>query len=326
MRWEIERDVIRGRQLRLRQDVPARRPVAGRRARRSSTPPSSALLSQVQGRTYANMFGLVERFIGAKMLEVEPRPLRSATRSRSRRWCASPTRSSSTRSCSAASSDDARGDMPPGYALRRRAERGRRRRARQVAPGRCSALTCHIELFTQAHYRASIEPGRDAVRRCGRTSSCSTGARSRSTRSSTSWSGSARTRSSTPTRARRRGRRPDRAGRRGRRHPAGAGRRRRRLLRRHRSARRSARRACSRSRDSVLKAYRWQYIVSGVLRAALPEAAGGDGHDRADAAHPGRARAADLRGAGRAAQPLPMAGLNRAALGTAVPFDIGERS
>ena len=48
----------------------------------------SACFSQVQGRTYANMFGLVERFIGAKMLEVEPRPLRSATRSRWRRWCA----------------------------------------------------------------------------------------------------------------------------------------------------------------------------------------------------------------------------------------------
>ena len=32
--------------------------------------PSARFLGQVQGRTYANMFGLVERFIGAKMLEV----------------------------------------------------------------------------------------------------------------------------------------------------------------------------------------------------------------------------------------------------------------
>ena len=31
---------------------------------------AARLLSQIQGRTYANMFGLVERFIGAKMLEV----------------------------------------------------------------------------------------------------------------------------------------------------------------------------------------------------------------------------------------------------------------
>ncbi len=28
------------------------------------------MLSQIQGRTYANMFGLVERFINAKILEV----------------------------------------------------------------------------------------------------------------------------------------------------------------------------------------------------------------------------------------------------------------
>ena len=49
-------------------------------------------LGQVQGRTYANMFGLVERFIGAKMLEVS-RDHGSATRPRSRRSSASPTRS-----------------------------------------------------------------------------------------------------------------------------------------------------------------------------------------------------------------------------------------
>ncbi len=51
------------------------------------------------------------------------------------------------------------------------------------------ALTLDIELFTQAHYRASIEPTPNC-RRCGRTCSCSTGARSRSTPSSTSWSSS----------------------------------------------------------------------------------------------------------------------------------------
>ena len=61
------------------------------------------------------------------------------------------------------------------------------------------ALTCHIELFTQAHYRASIAPTRSLVRLCARTSSCSTGRRSRSTRSSTSSSGGARTRSWRPT-------------------------------------------------------------------------------------------------------------------------------
>ena len=44
-------------------------------ARRSSAPRRSALFSQMQGRTYANMFGLVERFIGPKMLRDQPRPL-----------------------------------------------------------------------------------------------------------------------------------------------------------------------------------------------------------------------------------------------------------
>ena len=34
------------------------------------TPVQARFLGQVQGRTYANMFGLVERFIGAKMTEV----------------------------------------------------------------------------------------------------------------------------------------------------------------------------------------------------------------------------------------------------------------
>ena len=56
-------------------------------------PAEARFLSQVQGRTYANMFALVERFIGAKTLELGRRPPRWATRSRSRRWCGSPTRS-----------------------------------------------------------------------------------------------------------------------------------------------------------------------------------------------------------------------------------------
>ena len=69
IRWDIERDVIRGRSFDfskkflpdgLSKVAPARVP----------RPPTSAVLSQVQGRTYANMFALVERFIGAKVLEI----------------------------------------------------------------------------------------------------------------------------------------------------------------------------------------------------------------------------------------------------------------
>ena len=67
IRWDIDRDVIRGRAfdlahtflpdgLSLADELPFLSPAEHR------------FLSQVQGRTYANMFGLVERFIGAKML------------------------------------------------------------------------------------------------------------------------------------------------------------------------------------------------------------------------------------------------------------------
>jgi hypothetical protein len=69
VRWEIDRDVIRGRDFDYTRhflpDALARMDRfdfldAGERR----------LLSQVQGRTYANMFALVERFIGAKMMEL----------------------------------------------------------------------------------------------------------------------------------------------------------------------------------------------------------------------------------------------------------------
>ena len=69
VRWEIDRDVIRGRTFDFgRKFLPDgltridRLPFLSKSERR--------LFSQVQGRTYANMFGLVERFIGPKMTEV----------------------------------------------------------------------------------------------------------------------------------------------------------------------------------------------------------------------------------------------------------------
>src|SRR5689334_23012090 len=69
IRWDIDRDVIRGRRF----DVSKKflpdglcrvdhLQFLGDGERR--------LVSHIQGRTYANMFGLVERFIGAKMAEV----------------------------------------------------------------------------------------------------------------------------------------------------------------------------------------------------------------------------------------------------------------
>ena len=69
VRWDIEADVIRDRRLdRASKFLPDGLSLSGRLDFLS--PSEKLYFSQVQGRTYANMFGLVERFIGAKMLEI----------------------------------------------------------------------------------------------------------------------------------------------------------------------------------------------------------------------------------------------------------------
>jgi hypothetical protein len=69
VRWDIETDVIRGRRLdRANKFLPDGLSFANRLDFLS--PDEKMYFSQIQGRTYANMFGLVERFIGAKVLEL----------------------------------------------------------------------------------------------------------------------------------------------------------------------------------------------------------------------------------------------------------------
>ena len=69
VRWDIDADVIRGRGFDYdRKFLPDGLAQSGRFA--FATADEKRFLSQVQGRTYANMFGLVERFIGAKLLEL----------------------------------------------------------------------------------------------------------------------------------------------------------------------------------------------------------------------------------------------------------------
>jgi hypothetical protein len=69
VRWDIERDVIRGRRFDFgRKFLPDGLSRVGELP--FLTPAQARFLSQVQGRTYANMFALVERFIGAKTLEL----------------------------------------------------------------------------------------------------------------------------------------------------------------------------------------------------------------------------------------------------------------
>ena len=69
MRFDIDRDVIRGRQFDFgKKFMPDGLSKIGELS--FLRPAEARFLSQVQGRTYANMFGLVERYIGAKTIEI----------------------------------------------------------------------------------------------------------------------------------------------------------------------------------------------------------------------------------------------------------------
>jgi hypothetical protein len=63
VRWDIEEDVIRGRRF-----LPDGLYLAD--AFTTLSADEKRFVSQIQGRTYANIFGLVERFINAKVLEL----------------------------------------------------------------------------------------------------------------------------------------------------------------------------------------------------------------------------------------------------------------
>jgi hypothetical protein len=69
IRWDIDRDVFRGRELDVgKKFLPDGLSMVDQMT--FLTQAERRFMSQIQGRTYANIFGLVERFIGAKVLEV----------------------------------------------------------------------------------------------------------------------------------------------------------------------------------------------------------------------------------------------------------------
>ncbi|HXI85892.1 MAG TPA: hypothetical protein VNH64_00425 [Parvularculaceae bacterium] len=69
VRWQIEEDVIRGRRFdRSEKYLPDGLSLAPEFTTLSAD--ERRFVSQIQGRTYANIFGLVERFINAKVLEI----------------------------------------------------------------------------------------------------------------------------------------------------------------------------------------------------------------------------------------------------------------
>jgi hypothetical protein len=154
VRWDIDRDVIRGRTFDLRHKfLPDGLSLVNELDFLDAD--QQRFLGQVQGRTYANMFALVERFIGAKMLEI----------SRDH-WLGDQT---ALEAIVRLTDEELKHQelfrrierlagerMPPGYRF-------------DVSPndvasfvlGKCSwavlALTLDIELFSLAHYRASID-------------------------------------------------------------------------------------------------------------------------------------------------------------------------
>lgn len=153
VRWDIEHDVIRGRSFDFAQRF---LPESLARIERLDFLGSQdqRLLSQIQGRTYANTFALVERFIGAKMLELSRHfwlgdqvALEALVRFADEEL----KHQALFRRVEALTAQG----MPAGYAYQADPDTvaGAVLAASDWA---VLALTCHIEIFTEVHYRASI--------------------------------------------------------------------------------------------------------------------------------------------------------------------------
>ena len=113
-------------------------------------------MSQVQGRTYANIFGLVERYINAKILEVS-RDYRFGDQVALEALVRFSDEELKHQELFRRVEALAASAMPPGYAVMADPNA-----VAQVVLGKSTwsvlALTCHIEIFTQVHYKKSIEP------------------------------------------------------------------------------------------------------------------------------------------------------------------------
>jgi len=153
--WQIDRDLLQGRTFDFsRKFLPDGLSRIDRLSFLSAN--EARLLSQVQGRTYAYIFGLVERFISAKMLDL----------ARAHAFGNQLALEALVRF----SNDEIKhqelfrrietmigAHLPAGY--RQIAEPNDVARAVLAASTwAVLALTCHIELFVQAHYAESIAP------------------------------------------------------------------------------------------------------------------------------------------------------------------------
>ena len=154
VRWDIDKDVIRGRRF----DGDAKYLPDGL-SLLAELPLSDAerrFASRIQGRTYANVFGLVERFITSKLIEVSGEHAlgdQNALEALVRFSDEEIKHQALFRRIEAMLAET----MPAGY----RFDVDPDAVARAVLARRTWAvlvLTLHIELFVQLHYQQSIEP------------------------------------------------------------------------------------------------------------------------------------------------------------------------
>jgi len=153
VRWDIDRDVLRGRRFDLADEfLPEGLSLVDELDFLAAD--QRRFLGQVQGRTYANMFALVERFIGGKMLEVGRGHAlgdQTAMEAIVRLTDEELKHQELFRRVELLVAEG----MPAGYRFLADANE-----VASFVLGKSTwavlALTCHIELFSQAHYRASI--------------------------------------------------------------------------------------------------------------------------------------------------------------------------
>jgi len=155
IRWDIDKDVIRGRSFDFQHKfLPDNLSLVHELEFLDHA--DQRFLSQVQGRTYANIFGLVERYINAKVLQVSQRhalgdqvALEALIRFSEEELKHQELFRRIERMTAAG--------MPPGYTLVADPDE-----VAQVVLSKSTwavlGLTCHIELFTQQHYKQSIQP------------------------------------------------------------------------------------------------------------------------------------------------------------------------
>jgi hypothetical protein len=155
VRWDIDEDIIRGRHFDAAQKfLPDGLSLV--EAFTTLSADEKRFVSQIQGRTYANIFGLVERFINAKILELskdhwlgDQVALEALVRFSDEELKHQALFRRIDAMVGDVLPDGYRFDVDPNAVA-------------QVVLGKSTwavlALTLDIELFTQLHYRQSIEP------------------------------------------------------------------------------------------------------------------------------------------------------------------------